>query len=321
MKALNIYIVTVLSSLSLASCEREDELRNAGLNLDLVTELAASKSTINAANGESMTLTAELSAVTNWEIHLVGQATGLTRTLSGNSDVIEQEWDGASDVPGMNNEAVKAYLILPSESDTLSSTDVNITDGKDYSSTGVLVADFASGDAVVVPGYVEPGEGVTDAQFGYYYEFSGIDNGANWFIGTVKFSPPSGDAHFPISTEDPEEVYLNMFVHGTGSSTTNINIDLQEDDNGDGGNYQDAADDTWGYGSIVPDWTGWKLVSVKLSEFNRSTQAAFGGSGNAVQEVNYIKHMQIVLGTNDPTETATARFAYPIFTIGSPFSL
>lgn len=318
MKSIQLTILLLAGTL-LYSCERDAELRNAGLTVSIDAPLATSQSSIDIDQAENIQITAQLTAISSWTVQIVGQSTSLRKTFTGNGDTIDLTWNGSSDVPGLNNETANIYLLTNGGNDTLSLTSVEVSGSYSYSDHGAVIADFVAGQANVAVGYVEPGESILMQKQAFYYDFTGIDASENWFIGTVKFSPYTGDDHFDISSTDPSNVYLNLFVYGTGSTSTNINIDLQEDDNGDGGAFADASDDAWTYGSIVPSWDGWQLVSIKLSEFNRSTQAAFGGSGNGVQEINYIKHFQVVLGSTVPTDTAVAKIAYPIFTEGSPF--
>lgn len=329
MKTLYIYIISVLAITIFLSCEREDELRNAGLTYNLIEDIRPNLNIFDPGNGETNYFTGCLDAYNNWEIVIVGKTSNNKKIIKGYSKELNKEntsWNGGADFPNFVSEECDVYFIISANQDTISSTLVEIKSALDYSNKGCIVADFSSGKYTVNGSYMEAGEAVenkVNTNMGSYYSFIGNDLNSNWFIGTIKFQDYTGAIHFETETNNIEDLYFNVFVYGTGENSTAINVEFQEDDADDNnlGVYNDASDDTWGYGPIKPTWNGWKLISFKLSECSRSTQAAYGGSGNGIQEVDRIMYVQFVLGADDSAIPATAKFAFPIFTKGAPFKL
>ncbi len=317
----------------LLCCTRNKEMIGPELgNLSIVEPLSADKSTVNFSEGETVTFSAIFLSKVNWVLQIKGHSTHITRTFSGTGtrvDVTNALWKGEADHPSFKEETVTAILRFPDYPADSSLVTLLITGTKNITTPGILVNDFESGITGFTT-YGEPGEVMSNtidsdpALGGKYYNLTGVDLNGNFFIGIGGFPASASYApaiHYPVPHVALDEVYFNCYVYGSGDPSTQVSFDFQEDDEEDAnpGVYDDAGDDTWSKGFIV-DWKGWKLVSFRMSETTRSTQASFGGSGNGIQEIHRILKVQVVLlSIDNTTRPVKAIIDYPVFTIGGPF--
>lgn len=104
-----------------------------------------------------------------------------------------------------------------------------------------------------------------------------------------------------------EDWYFNFFATSNGNPTSKVIVDID----GVGGDIFNAQRQV--------TWTGWKLVSVRLSDFIQSEAGALGGNG---LQPNLIKNFTIGMhsGGGLPGNEAKLVVDYVIFTKGGPFS-
>ena len=78
---------------------------------------------------------------------------------------------------------------------------------------------------------------------------------------------------------DPDQMYINLYIFGTGRPNTTISVLAYENDASHpiGVNLNQALNDKLIY-QIGVDWTGWKMVSFKYSGFRKPNTG--GGLGN-----------------------------------------
>jgi hypothetical protein len=136
-----------------------------------------------------------------------------------------------------------------------------------------------------------------------------------------------------VKETDPSEVYLNMYVKGFGKHNTGLTLLLYELDtlNVDnhasitgGKNIADTKQGALAYTNdkwikqVNVNWVGWKLVSVKYSEFKKPNNE--GCNGNCKLEPHKLRGMSIGLDSY-PATGYSAEFAvdYFILTEGGPF--
>ncbi len=179
----------------------------------------------------------------------------------------------------------------------------------------------------------------------YYFRVKDISHDADgYFVGGLQHRNPGG-FFFP-TWNDPENIYFNIYIYGYGADSTNfttINLEFHEADlsnsaskpknecgvpNADigatncaliGKNEHDpCSDDGWVY-QVPVTHTGWKLFSVKYSDFTPSTSARNGGSGNKIKEPNRVARIQIGVISSPPKNEVYAIFDYPVITYGAPF--
>jgi hypothetical protein len=164
----------------------------------------------------------------------------------------------------------------------------------------------------------------------------GVDGNKTYFIAGVRhYYPDAADtiAHtyfnFPPGTTN-EDLYFNFYIYGTGNGTTRAAIACAEDDNGDN-TYVDKStpgtgfvkaggrsEDVWEYPFKIT-WTGWKLMSVRYSDFQRSVSPDYGGTGNGVRQLKQIKKITFNLLSDPPGNAAEYYVDFPIITFGAPF--
>ena len=105
---------------------------------------------------------------------------------------------------------------------------------------------------------------------------------------------------------NPENLYVNVFIYGTGAANTTVEIKIAEVDGGDtlktrfdiakwikGDSiarvnkvltpYSTADNDSWIF-DVNVEWEGWKLVSIPYSQFRAANNPSSGGGGDRVKE-------------------------------------
>ncbi len=109
------------------------------------------------------------------------------------------------------------------------------------------------------------------------------------------------EPYLALGTLNPENVYWNALVYGFGDGISRLQIGLQEDDNQDGvyDRFTEGA-----YNAEVPvDWTGWRVVSVPLSQFARSTIGGYGNNdATGVQDLDRIIQVELLLLAQPQTD-------------------
>jgi hypothetical protein len=148
---------------------------------------------------------------------------------------------------------------------------------------------------------------------------SGKDNDNSYFIGGMRAQSSSdpGNKYFKFQSLNPDSVFFNAYIYGDGNITTRMSIGVAEDDNLNG-SYEDATDDVWEY-AIKINWKGWKLVSVRYSDFARAANVNFGGGGNGKRELDRVKRITFNLLSDPAGNAASYIVDFPIITYGSAF--
>ena len=135
-----------------------------------------------------------------------------------------------------------------------------------------------------------------------------------------------------IQTDNPENLYFNLYIRGTGQSNTAIELKAYELDSADSkadlasiiGTYvynsgAQANNDGWIY-DIVVDWEGWKLVSIPYSKFKPSSDLTTGGNGNRTKEPWKVTGMAVsLLSYPTPGLNVSADIDYVVISEGGPF--
>lgn len=272
----------------------------------ILQNLQASNDTVNFLN-ENLTLSARFSEPISWTVTIKGTVSNAVKTYSGKSDTISIEWKGN---PGSSvffkEETVTAELSVacfPKDVQT-----VYIDQPNNFINYGVLVSDFdglgEGGTWSFYPAYTEGGQwlaapAVVNApsdpspQGGAYYFLNGKASSESWFIG--------GAFHFnsllnKLGTTNPEEVYFNAFVNFNSVNSTSLAITILQK--------------TGGKKTLViakDHWSGWKLVSFKLSDVG-------------VVNPNNVTGVDFGIGpTPEQGLPASVKYDFIIFTKGEPF--
>ncbi len=141
-----------------------------------------------------------------------------------------------------------------------------------------------------------------------YYFMSGTDGNNDFYI-----DGSGGEVTLNLATNNPDSVYYNVFVYGRGFVSDKGSLKIQEDDNGSG-KVDDFEDELFYDFKIT--WSGWKLISVRYSDFAFTKDAKF--TGNKVREPKKAGKVGFTL-LSDPSGASTQYgYDYPIFTYGKP---
>lgn len=180
----------------------------------------------------------------------------------------------------------------------------------------------------------------------YYFKLKGTDSYNNdYYIGRVELFRSAGNYNVFLTNNagvKPEDLWFNVFVYGTGDGSK-INYTIKEDDEEDGqfnkgrtrlcGYTQDdvkklieedksskkrgTMDDAFEL-AIPLDFVGWKLVSVRYSDFGQVPIDGINSNGKGEHNPDKIYAIQFSLVAPDKGEPAQAIFDYPVMSIGGP---
>jgi hypothetical protein len=133
-----------------------------------------------------------------------------------------------------------------------------------------------------------------------YYMF-GNDTDGNTYIGSCN-TPTLND--FPpntFKTTDPAQLYINLYIYGTGKANTTVDVIVYENDanQAQGTTFNQNANDKYIY-QIGVTWTGWQLVSFNYSQFKVPNTG--GGLGNNQLNPNRLCGMALELDSY-PTQS------------------
>lgn len=147
----------------------------------------------------------------------------------------------------------------------------------------------------------------------------GADNDNTYFIGGARTFIPNGPRHFPFASFNPDSVYFNFYVYGLPDyRNTRVSIGIAEDDNANGV-FEPTSEDVWEF-AVKINWVGWRLISVKYSDFATSASRTNGGSGNKRMELDRVKHITFNILSDPAGNRASYLIDFPIITYGETFS-
>jgi len=164
----------------------------------------------------------------------------------------------------------------------------------------------------------------TDFNFDYF--IAGIKAWTTWIynppnpgdIPVPIFPPYTGGIPYDKMPTDPSQLWLNIYIYGTGDVTSQFHWNIEEDDNGDHVHY-DASEDVYTY-DFTTYHTGWKLFSVPYSDFVTAASPKNGGKGNHIQQPRQITAFGLQVLSSPPGQTCKVIFDYPTITLGRPYN-
>ena len=318
-----------------------------------VTNFTSSSTSINLFSPASkVSFNATFSSTVSWILTITGQQSGAVSTITGTSNGLSNlEWKGVQ-----NNiyffrkgENVTVTLSFYGNIYTASSSSIHLLGVPNFPSIGLFsqYGDFEI-PSQVLPYYATPnnhyssfwasfnfpdsiphmaqgidsaavdynGNKVHSVQGLYYYYIKGLGNQSSYVSGLQYYG-----ALIPSSSTlpaDPSQVWVNMYIYGTGDANNSVDLEYQEADAGHT-TYTANQDDAW-VAHLTLDHKGWKLFSIKYSDLVITSNTLFGGSGNHVMEPNRIASWDIVLiKKSNPNSPVEVYFDYPIITKGGPF--
>lgn len=320
-----VFIIALLSTILILGCRKDEiegpELQDIFGEFEVLEPLTVSTTEVDFANGQSVSFNAKLSIRTDWQLHIIGSQSGGRKVIEGRERDITGEvarWRGdITFAPLFATEPCEVYMTFTDYPDTLFAEDINILDIKPESEVDLLVSDFATGagwgtfaEAAAQNQHINGTYFVQDpsSDLPSFIEVSAPEGNGHWRmtydndasificgINTLSSSAidASGD-YLNLGTTNPDNVYINMLVHGFGDGNTRFSLGLQEDDNLDG-SYDRFTEGTYNT-EIVVDWVGWKVVSIPLSDFNLSTVGGFGNiDGTGQQDIDRIISLEFLL--------------------------
>jgi hypothetical protein len=324
-------LMLVVLMVIFSSCKHEleevgiygDEYASAPEGFYLQTSLTASTNSIDFETS-TVSFNAALSDKVTWVITITGNTSGAVKVINGFSNIIDvtnANWDGNSsnEIFFLEGETCTATLSFLGTSLT-STIPSSITIVKDKKYEGVLVSDFDGNGEVTNGQWFSYSDkvGTIDDVVSYgvksdmpsvqgtnYIHMRGIDQAGNWYIGGMGYYVSFGlPAKLTALSSDPNEIYLNMYVNGNGTTNTKLAIRLTETDGKDA------------FLKETPiTWTGWKLVSIKLADFPFYAPESQPG-GNGI--VDKLDKLVFIPQPAAPGATNEINVDYIIFTKG-PF--
>lgn len=284
---------------------------------------------------EATTFDATFSHTVSWVMTVRGDESGALREYRGTSQQLSRTWEGRHDGVAFfkTGETVTATLSFMGTKLT-SAIAVTVNEARDYTSYGTMPVggDFEDPSLVNFDNgwmafnlanqgrgsYIEDLNGniVKPVQGDYYYYLRDVPAQDAQFIDGIRYD---GDL-LPEIPADPSNVWVNIYVYGTGRNNVQFNFEFKEDDfDSSNPGYSDTEDDAM-VATIFPTHTGWRLYSFRYSSLNVSAAPQFGGSGNGIHEPDRIVSVQFgLLKTGDTQSQAEVYFDFPIITIGGPF--
>ena len=301
-------------------------------------------------------LESKFSSEVTWKVAIVSRANGAVKTLTGTSATLDNvtcPWNGESDyLLFSNGDSCDANLTITGYADAanvLKKTSKSFVIGKSKDYEKVInginnhtIVDFEPSPGA--PGLTVPYSDAMDSPFISKSEYSdrahgkyslycaGNDLSNNGYIGGLDMIKLVGLVGL-VKETNANDVYLNMYVKGFGKMNTGLTLLFYELDSLHVDNPKSIAgglaipegswaglaksNDKW-IKQINVDWIGWKLVSVKYSEFKKPNTD--GCNGNCTLEPHKMRGMSIGLdsypATGFPAEFAVDNF---VITEGGPF--
>ncbi|HXA01923.1 MAG TPA: hypothetical protein VNW99_08045 [Cytophagaceae bacterium] len=305
---------------------------------------------VNFNTPDSISFHATFSDSVSWTITLTQATTGAMKVITGLSKSIDQTnavWNCSSSNIYFfrrsfttGSDPVKAVISFLGSDITLSTTvyiyNVFIYNGKTingvkytllddfdgggvstYALTGSVYPD--PGDANVVLGFDSVNKVESGPSTGNSYRMKGTDSNNNSYLGgmnTITLDALSGI----VAVTDPNDLYINLYIYGSGKANSALEVKVYELDTVRGGTYTQYNNDGW-INDIIIDWTGWKLVSLKYSNFQRARDPLFGGAGNGIKQPDKLCGMAVSL-LSQPVVGADVdlNFDYVILSQHGPFT-
>jgi len=189
--------------------------------------------------------------------------------------------------------------------------------------------------------FYKPTAGGAPINSSYYFKLKGTDSYNNdYYMGRIELF--KGSAAYGTFLDNnkgvkPEDLWFNVFVYGTGDGAK-LNYSVKEDDDTDNKfnigrtkpcgftiAYTDSVakiaagtmDDAFEY-AITLDFIGWKLISVRYSDFGLVARDGFNSNGKGEHNPDNIYAIQFSLVAPDKGKSGQAIFDYPVMTIGGP---
>ena len=291
---------------------------------------------------------ATLSHRVTWFITIKGRKSGAIQRFSGTSQVIDENtllWKGRTEegfllggevcdiTLSFLNSELTSSLILKTYDDPIFGTydygnnviapvvKAKVQDNYDFipvtGNTGMRTTYSDINDGNVKATFILKNDKKAQGDFSLYMH--GTDFNGNGYLGgfaTENLTELAGPVGFP-GRISADSFYYNAYVYGYGRPNACLMFLLYESDNNTG-TYTPAIDDNWQYIQEIT-WTGWKLVSIRFSDFKPASNPASGGNGNRIREPYKLVGAAMELQSYPvASQEVEANVDYVIFTYGGP---
>ncbi len=254
---------------------------------------------------------ANFNAVVRWTLTISSWKSNAVKTITGLSDHIDETnsyWDGSSSneyffgKPYVDDSAQIKLSIVGSDIVVIDTIRIlpGMKEYHDQTINGIyhyLVDDFDGGNPLGAFSSFYPDQldnGGNKGSNAYYpkklqgdysYMMYGKDNNSNTYLGSCNTPNLNDIALNTFKVTDPREMFINMYIYGTGKPNTTVSVIAFENDanealgiyNKDASGNPELKNDKLIY-YIPVTWKGWKLVSFRYSEFRKPGTG--GGLGN-----------------------------------------
>lgn len=288
----------------------------------LTTAFTATPSPVNFSS-EVVKFHAEFNENVTWTITITGDESGAQYVQVGIGEGLDStlvQWDGStSNQILFRNETCTAVLTVLA-SDGSWSLPLVISQRKEY---GTLWSDFENSlPGTWYPPSVDAGDVMTSTLEVFptpdgtsVLALEGQDVNSSFYIGNVGENRQTAGSPYNTGTNDPNELFFNVFIFGFGSGNkAKLEFQFTEDDNGNGFPGWGVEDNyvlTFEAEALAYD--GWKLHSVKYSSITKQFT-----EGNKIQEPDKILAIGILFASVPEGNVVSAKIDYPVFTVGEP---
>jgi hypothetical protein len=160
--------------------------------------------------------------------------------------------------------------------------------------------------------------GLIKNQGNFSYRMYGRDVNNNTYLGSCNTPTLNDIPANTIKSTDPAQVYINMYIYGTGKPNTTVSIISFENDREMLYQTFDQTQNDKYICQIEVTWEGWKLVSVPYSRFKRTNTGA--GLGNNRLDPDRICGLALELDSYpNPGFEVEAMIDMVVLTVGGVF--
>lgn len=346
-----LFLFSLLSSLFLLiSCNNDDgevigEITVApSENFKLLSPFVANTEIADFSNNtEVVTVSASFNEEVSYKIKITRLTSCAERNFTGKGAFIEPtdvQWKGRHEKLNFFRRGEKAVLELSFFRSTMKFYDtVTVDDVYDYIANPLLYSEpeflnetgpygnpiFSSFslDAFRIINESELALKIPQGENAYMIEGDPTEPGGT-FSGGVALDFRGNSAYLGLDSENGNEVYFNIYVYGEGQEDSFLQLSITEDDcsiNCDQCQRNDLCfDQDVIFHDVDLSHTGWKLISIRYSDFMFSTYGDQPGNrkGNTIYEPDETLIFAFSIFSQDG-ESKRAIFDFPFFTVGKPF--
>jgi hypothetical protein len=330
-------IVLLMLVYAFSACKRDYDKSKFGPEVIIVPEdFTVSGFTVNPSNSinlatQDVYFDCTMPQRAEFKIEIVGLLSGAEKTIRGTHEAIDQAnstWSGDSDninlfrtgescsIELSFHGASKKYydtILITGENTYSNITLINSFEGITFDKNGPNAASYGNyfDGTDITQADIKTDNSLKTCQGIQSVSFDGIDANNSYYIGGMYFYPPG--TFYSFQGYSPDSLYLNVYVYSYGDNSANLSISYSEDDNGD--NVADLInDDNW-VKEIPVEGSGWKLISVRLKDFNDNNPTV----GNGILNLNKIVGFNANFNAKTPGTRARLNLDYLNVSYVKPF--